>query len=354
MKHSTVTRDIRKITTYSKNLEKLFEWSNVGTPEVSVVLICYNHEKYLRRCLDSVLNQLVDFNVEIIIHDDCSKDNSKLIINEYEEKYPHIIKHIFEERNLYREKRYLIWQKSFSICKGKYIAICETDDYWNDNKKLLIQKKLMDKNPNVSFASHKVNKINISNHSLTNIPLKRLKSSILSDINVFKETSRFYSFHTSSFFFKANRVEAFLKYSEYLSYIVSFDDLSILLLQVAYGSMLYINKSMSKYLYNVPDGWTSETKKSYKTQTINYLKSLIFYYSFINRVTDLKYDKYLRQTILRNCCKLCVENGYQDKIFRNKILRKTLKKMSYFDYLKLWIRFKLPFIYNCFKRKNEK
>ena len=65
---------------------------------VSVICITYNHEKYIRECLDSILKQKVNFNYELIIHDDASSDNTVNIINEYKEKYK-IIKPILQKEN---------------------------------------------------------------------------------------------------------------------------------------------------------------------------------------------------------------------------------------------------------------
>ena len=68
---------------------------------VSICCITYNHEKYIREALDSFLMQNTDFKYEIVIHDDASTDNTANIIREYEEKYPDIIKPIYQKENQY-------------------------------------------------------------------------------------------------------------------------------------------------------------------------------------------------------------------------------------------------------------
>lgn len=65
---------------------------------VSIQCLVYNHEPYLRQCLDGIVMQKTNFKFEAIVHDDCSTDNSASIIREYAEKYPEIIKPIYEKR----------------------------------------------------------------------------------------------------------------------------------------------------------------------------------------------------------------------------------------------------------------
>ena len=67
--------------------------------KVSVICLVYNHEKYLRQCLEGFVNQKTNFDFEVLVHDDASTDNSKAIIKEYEEKYPNIIKPIYQKDN---------------------------------------------------------------------------------------------------------------------------------------------------------------------------------------------------------------------------------------------------------------
>lgn len=121
-------------------------------PKVSVCIPTYNHEKYIRNCLDSILDQECNFNYEIIIGDDCSKDNNRLIINEYADKYPDIIKPIFHEKNIGGEKNYLaVHNKAI----GKYICHLDGDDYMLPGK-LQAQVDFMDENIDCNISFHRV------------------------------------------------------------------------------------------------------------------------------------------------------------------------------------------------------
>ena len=123
------------------------------TPEVSICCITYNHAKYIRDALDGFLMQKTTFPIEIIIHDDASTDGTADIIREYEAKYPDIIKPIYQTENQY-SKGVKIFLSIVPLAKGKYIAVCEGDDFWTDPKKLQIQYDFMESHPDYSLCMH--------------------------------------------------------------------------------------------------------------------------------------------------------------------------------------------------------
>lgn len=118
----------------------------IKEPLVSVCCFTYNHEKYIRDAIESFLMQKTDFPFEIIIHDDASTDLTTDIIREYEDKYPEIIKPIYQTENQY-SKGIQVALSVYEKSKGKYIAICEGDDYWTDPLKLQMQVTFLEKNP---------------------------------------------------------------------------------------------------------------------------------------------------------------------------------------------------------------
>lgn len=114
---------------------------------VSVCSITYNHAPYIRECLDGFLMQECDFKYEILIHDDASTDGTQDIIKEYQAKYPEIIKPILQTENQWSKGiRGIHIRYNFPRVKGKYIAMCEGDDYWTDPLKLQRQVDFLDKN----------------------------------------------------------------------------------------------------------------------------------------------------------------------------------------------------------------
>ena len=111
---------------------------------VSIVCDVYNHEPYLRDCLEGFVKQVVDFPYEIIIHDDCSTDKSAEIIKEYVAKYPHLFKPFYQKVNQYSQGVSIWGALQFPRAEGKYIAICEGDDYWTDSHKLQKQIEILE------------------------------------------------------------------------------------------------------------------------------------------------------------------------------------------------------------------
>lgn len=127
---------------------------NPSKPQVSISCITYNQAPFIRECLDSFLMQKTCFPFEVLIHDDASTDGTAEIIKEYQAKYPNIVKPIFRKKNLYSQGVRMINRFNYERAQGKYIALCEGDDFWTDPGKLQIQYDLMEKNPDCSVCYH--------------------------------------------------------------------------------------------------------------------------------------------------------------------------------------------------------
>ena len=134
---------------------------------VSISCITYNHAPYIRQCLDGFMMQQTNFAFEVLIHDDASTDGTTEIIKEYEAKYPDIIKPLYEEENQWVKGRRGSAVFNFPRAKGKYIALCEGDDYWTDPLKLQKQVDFLEANPDFVMCScqHKVYNENLGEYS---------------------------------------------------------------------------------------------------------------------------------------------------------------------------------------------
>lgn len=112
-------------------------------PKLSVMVVTYNQEQYITKCLDSILQQEVNFDYEVIIGDDCSTDTTGVIVDTYAAKNPCIrVQH--HPQNLGHVKN---WEYCINMCHGEYIAILEGDDYWIDVHKLQRQVDYLDSHP---------------------------------------------------------------------------------------------------------------------------------------------------------------------------------------------------------------
>lgn len=137
-------------------------------PLVAIHCLVYNHEPYLRDCFDGFVKQRTNFPFVAIVHDDASTDGSAAIIREYEEKYPHIFKPIYETENQYSKKDgsiRRIMRKEIDATKAKYVAMCEGDDYWIDTLKLQKQVDFMESHPSYVLCSHRYKIYNYYNSS---------------------------------------------------------------------------------------------------------------------------------------------------------------------------------------------
>ncbi len=122
---------------------------------VSIFTLTYNHAPYIRQCLDGFLMQRTDFPFEVIINDDASTDGTTGIVREYEKKYPEIIKPIYHSENCFSKGERGFWNRyCLPKSRGKYIALCEGDDYWIDPLKLQKQVDFLEANPEYSMCFH--------------------------------------------------------------------------------------------------------------------------------------------------------------------------------------------------------
>lgn len=118
-----------------------------NSPLVSIICTSYNHEKFIKECLDGFVMQQTNFVFEIIVHDDASTDETQKIVKDYESKFPYLFNNIYQTENHYSKKEVNIWYDiMFPKARGKYIAICEGDDYWTDPLKLQKQVNFLEKN----------------------------------------------------------------------------------------------------------------------------------------------------------------------------------------------------------------
>ena len=121
---------------------------------ISVIIPSYNRANTVGQTIESIINQQVDADIEIVIGDDCSTDNAREILLQYKEKYPDIIRLFFWEENMGLGAN---WASCVKECCGKYICNCDNDDYWHNPNKLQLQLDYMEAHPesNVLITNHR-------------------------------------------------------------------------------------------------------------------------------------------------------------------------------------------------------
>ena len=134
--------------------------------QVSVCVFSYNHEKYISRTIDSILSQKTNFNFEIIVGDDFSTDLTRSILNKYQYNNPEIIVLNYNIDNLGGTKN---WINTINLCKGKYVALIDGDDYFIDDLKLQKQHDLLENNKNCNLCFHSVRELQELSNTYTDI-----------------------------------------------------------------------------------------------------------------------------------------------------------------------------------------
>lgn len=151
-------------------------------PIVSVHMLTYNHESCIAEAIEGVINQKANFLFELVIGEDCSTDNTRKIVLDYQRRFPHIIKVIKSDDNVGMLSNSL---RTTKACTGKYLAYCEGDDYWHNPNKLQIQVDFLEKNANYGMVHSNANLFNTSSGKLTESYLKL--SLDLDDANAYFE-----------------------------------------------------------------------------------------------------------------------------------------------------------------------
>src|SRR5690554_6164539 len=167
-------------------------------PLVSICTITYGHENYISDTIEGVLMQEVNFPVEFIIADDCSPDNTSTIVQEYIDNHPkgHWIKYTRHKKNKGMNPNF-VW--AMEQCKGKYIALCEGDDYWTDALKLQKQVDFLEKNH--EFAACATNsQIFYEDQSRDSYQFKQLVANKVVSVNDLIEAR---PFHTATLVFRS-------------------------------------------------------------------------------------------------------------------------------------------------------
>lgn len=310
---------------------------------VSICCITYNHEKYIRQALDGFLMQKTNFKYEIIIHDDASNDRTADIIREYEKKYPEIIKPIYQVENQLKKgiKGSLI---AYNHAKGKYIALCEGDDYWCDENKLQMQVDYLENNKDCTFCFHNAKIYDMKTNKFYKWNLEN---------KMFKKKNRIYNageldlygfIPTASFIFKTEYIKQLPEWTK--TAVVG--DRTIKLIMSSYGYAYQINKVMSVYRIGTGNSATDKTLKESKN-----LEKAFRYYDRVeniidnfNEFTSYKYNSLLqisKDEVEKN--RLIVSEDYK-KIIYNKKYRIFLDKKTL---VRFWVKVNMPYVYKKLK-----
>ena len=239
-------------------------------PSIKVIIRClvYNHEPYLRDCLDGFVMQKTNFPFKAVVHDDCSTDGSASILREYAEKYPDIIEPIYETENLYSKRDGSLGRVMAKACNGrsKYFALCEGDDYWIDPYKLQKQVDYMDSHPECTMTYTNVY-VDTQQGRLYRAEQEKLWGEIRCDDSIV-DTEYVISqcaatIHTCSLLFKANLRDDFPAAAA-RCYV---GDYPLEIFAALKGYLYGFSDVTAVYRYQVPGAWSSQ-QNCEKSQTL--------------------------------------------------------------------------------------
>ncbi len=230
------------------------ETGNDKMPLVSICCITYNHEDFIRDALDGFLMQNTSFPYEILIHDDASTDDTPKIISEYVERYPDIIKPMFEEENQYsRGITNPSGAFNFPRVRGKYVAMCEGDDYWTDPDKLQMQADYLESHPNCTLVFHSAKIVTIDGSRSDKRMRPYRKDRIVKPEDIVDKSQ---GYPTASLMFPAFIIKDIPDY--YTNCPIG--DIPLQLMCAAEGYGYYMDRDMSVYRLGVSISWTSTGK----------------------------------------------------------------------------------------------
>ena len=233
-------------------------------PVVSVTMITYNHEPYIRQAIEGVMMQKTDFEFELVIGEDCSTDRTREICFECQKKYPDKIRVLWSEENVSQHPHPAggNGRRVMSHCRGEFIAFCDGDDYWTDPTKLQRQVDAMRHHPDVSFCVHPYVELcnGVFSHAMTDWTRadKALKASPDADGFVFsQEDDLGLVYQTATFMYRKTLFD-----DDFYSRAKFHCDIVMFHAAQRKGCGYFINREMSVYRIGNQGIHSSMTKRS--------------------------------------------------------------------------------------------
>lgn len=270
---------------------------------VSVLITTYNQKEYIADAIEGALKQKTDFGFEILVHDDASTDGTTEIVKDYERRFPEQVVAFYEDVNMFAHCEVFI-EKMLSSARGKYLAICDGDDYWIDENKLQLQFDFMEANPDFSLCAHNTKIIDMKTGKETLCFERETKE--LSRGEVIERAGAI--FHASSHFF---RLEPW--FSKHRGNDMA--DMPRVIWCCDEGRIMCFSSVMSVYRVNSRGSWSASITDTYSS--ISDLMGRVNYYERYDRDTEGRWHT--------NIEKIC--NGIMEYVFC--ILREHYRKFPF-------------------------
>ena len=294
-------------------------------PIVSIICLTYNHEPYLRDCLEGFVMQQTSFPFEVLVYDDASLDRTADIIREYVAKYPNLIKSTLYEKNNYQQGLgYVGFYTGVKEARGKYIAYCEGDDYWTDPKKLQKQVDFLENHLDYEICAHETlvkyevrestNDVLFS-HTNINMFLNRRNRTEYG----FKDALTGNIFHISSLMYRNRDLQL-----PQWKHEISAGDMILFMLLAEKGKIYVLPDVMSVYRQH-SDSLSNSSEEFQKL--LPFLQLSVNVLLRMNEYWNRKYEHLIFPIVARYYVKM--EFLYLSKSYRNYTMAKKMARLAF-------------------------
>lgn len=260
-------------------------WAPDAPIGVSICSITFNQSAFIAEALNGMLAQRHSEPFEIIIHDDASTDGTREIVQEYAERYPRIIRPVLPERNRY-SRGISIFAAILPMARGRYIALCEGDDYWIGNNKIRLQSAFLDSAPDCDICSHGHFRIKYdSNGKSVECDRSTYDPGRYNAAELFNKQKAV--FPTATIMMRKDIVEDYLIFARNNSYILM-EDIYMKFFAARSGGIEVLSETMSIYRAHAPNSWSYTIKRNAKIKLSNSRAKVDSYRALLPYATDLQ------------------------------------------------------------------
>lgn len=298
---------------------------------VSVICITYNHENYIRDSLNGFVSQKTNFRYEVLVHDDASTDGTQQIIMEFAEKYPDLIVPIFEKENQYSQGKMVLDDLIGPYVKGKYIALCEGDDYWCDSGKLQKQVDFMESHDDYVACVHNTRVLDMDKgKEYIKYDTEKDKDITLQDV----VSGGAGAYHTSSLLMRKEYMIVPEKYR-----VADIGDYPTSIYLALSGKIYYFKDVMSVYRFNAPGSWTKSQTRGSKIHLYNDIIDLL---KLVDEDTNYEHKELLDPLIRKYKVELLNVQQKQKEILKD--YKDVIRQLPLKQRIKLCIYAYFPFV----------
>ena len=250
---------------------------SVPAPKVTVLLVTYNHARFITQALESALGQRTGFDVEILVSEDCSTDGTRETVIAYQQKYPERIRLLLSDKNV---RSNAVVARGIHAARGEYVALLDGDDYWTSPDKLQKQADFLDRQPGCSCCFHNAR---VEQEGGTHAPWNWTPIG-QPPISTFKDIWQGNFIATCSVMYRRS---ALGKIPDWYDDMFPITDWPLHILSAQHGDIGYLDEVLGVYRYH-PGGLYSQFDEREKLE-----KTRDFYLT-MNRNLDYRHDKLVR------------------------------------------------------------